>query len=99
MAFERIMGIDVKDDLEYQNYRAAMMPLLQAVGGDFAYDFKIAEVLKSRTDGKINRLFMIVFPSEAVMTEFFLSQSYLAVKEKYFNASVGDVMVISLSEK
>ena len=99
MAYERIMGIDVTDDVEYQKYRAAMTPLLHAAGGDFGYDFKIAEVLKSKTEGKINRVFTIDFPSEKVMKDFFASDRYVAVKEKYFDRSVGSKTVISLSEK
>jgi uncharacterized protein (DUF1330 family) len=99
MAYERIMGIDVTDDVEYQKYRAAMTPLLHAAGGDFGYDFKVAEVLKSKTEGKINRVFTIDFPSETVMNDFFASDSYVAVKEKYFDSSVGSKTIISLNEK
>ena len=99
MAFERIMGIEVIDDVQYQQYREAMTPLLHAVGGDFGYDFKIAEVLKSKTDAKINRVFTIDFPSEEVMNDFFGSESYLAVKKQYFDRSVASKTVISLAEK
>ena len=47
MAFERVMGLHVIDDDEYQRYRDAMEPILNAIGGSFGYDFKIAEVLRS----------------------------------------------------
>lgn len=99
MAYERIMGIDVTDDVEYQKYREAMTPLLHAAGGDFGYDFKIAEVLKSKTDDTINRVFTIDFPSEEAMSDFFASESYLAVKKQFFDRSVASRTVISLSEK
>jgi len=44
MTFERIMGLHVIDDDEYQKYREGMEPLLNAIGGSFGFDFKIAEV-------------------------------------------------------
>jgi len=44
---EYLIGLYVTDDEMYKKYRTAMYPLLQKYGGDFGYDFKIAEVLKS----------------------------------------------------
>jgi hypothetical protein len=70
MSFERIMGLEVIDD-----------------------------VLKSKTDKLINRVFTIDFPSRDMMNTLFSDQSYLEVKSKYFKHSVKSVITISIHEK
>jgi len=99
MSFERIMGIEVTNDKEYQLYRENMMPILHSFGGSFGFDFKINEVLKSKTDNAINRVFTLDFPSKEIMEEFFTNSDYLAVKEKYFLNAVNSVTTISMHEK
>ena len=99
MSYERIMGIYVSDDAEYQRYRQGMTPILNAFGGAFGFDFKIAEVLLSKSDDKINRVFTIEFPSQAVMERFFSDPKYLAVKKRHFNHSVKNSTIISMHEK
>jgi len=99
MTFERIMGIYVSNDKEYQRYREAMMPILKSFGGSFGFDFKVAEVLLSKTTDEINRVFTIEFPSKDSMDNFFSNSDYLVVKKKYFNRSVTSTTVISLHEK
>jgi len=98
MAYERIMGLDVIDDQEYQKYREAMQPILKAFGGSFGFDFKVSEVLLSKTEDSINRVFTITFPSQKNMEDFFSDNDYLAVKEKYFNQSVKSKTIISLHQ-
>lgn len=99
MSFERIMGLDVINDEEYQNYRENMIPILHFFGGSFGFDFKIAEVLKSTTNNPINRVFTLDFPSKKIMEDFFAAPEYLTVKEKYFVNSVKSVTLISMHEK
>lgn len=99
MTYERIMGIEVVDEPMYQDYRDAMTPLLNSVGGDFGFDFKVSEVLKSKTKDNINRVFTIEFPSNEIMHQFFNSADYLAIKNRYFDQSVNSITVISLHEK
>ena len=99
MSFERIMGIDVANDVDYQKYRDAMGPILASFGGSFGFDFKIAEVLKSKTEDAINRVFTIDFPSKEAMDNFFSDPSYLKVKEQFFKHSVRSVTTISMHEK
>lgn len=99
MSFERIMGLDVINNDEYQKYRDAMLPILESFGGSFGYDFKIAEVLKSKAEGTINRVFTIDFPSKKVMDSFFSDPNYLQVKSQYFDNSVKSVTIISMHEK
>ena len=76
-----------------------MIPILDTLGGSFGYDFKIAEVLKSKADNVINRVFSIDFPSKEAMGNFFSDPAYLAVKAEYFNRSVISTTMISLHEK
>ena len=99
MSFERIMGLHVTNDDEYQRYREGMLPILASFGGSFGYDFKISEVLKSKTEDSINRVFTIDFPSKEVMEEFFSNPDYLKVKDKHFKNSVKSATVISMHEK
>lgn len=99
MAFERIMGIDVTDEAEYQRYREGMLPILHQFGGDFGFDFRVSEVLKSKTDAKINRVFTIEFPSREVMENFFADPAYLVVQKRHFANSVASKTIISLHEK
>ena len=99
MAFERIMGIYVSDNEEYQRYREGMTPILHSFGGAFGYDFKVSEVLQSKTDDDINRVFTIEFPSKEVMDSFFSSPEYLVVQKQYFANSVTSKTIISMHEK
>lgn len=99
MAYERIMGLYVSDDEEYQKYRNGMMPILESFGGAFGFDFKVSEVLRSKTEDDINRVFTIEFPSKQVMDNFFADPAYLAIKKKHFSQSVGSVTAISMHEK
>lgn len=96
--FERIMGLDVSDDVEYQRYRDAMLPILTEYGGAFGYDFRIAEVLKSKTEQPINRVFTIAFPSEQVMNDFFTDPRYIEVRDRHLTPSIRSKTVISMHE-
>ncbi|WP_101758849.1 DUF1330 domain-containing protein [Oceanicoccus sp. KOV_DT_Chl] len=99
MYFERIMGIQVIDDEEYQKYREAMMPILDSFGGRFGYDFKVSEVLMSKSDNEINRVFTLEFPNSKTMQEFFSNPAYIKVKNKHFKPSVASTTVISMHER
>lgn len=99
MAYERIMGLNVIDDIEYQKYRDAMIPILTTYGGAFGFDFKVAEVLKSKTEAPINRVFTIDFPDEATMNAFFNDPGYLEAKAQHLDHSVNARTIISLHEK
>ena len=99
MSYERIMGIHINNDKEYQKYRQVMMPILNSFGGSFGFDFKIAEVLISKTNDEINRVFTIEFPNKQMMEDFFSDPEYLAAKKRHFNNSVSSITLISLHEK
>lgn len=97
--FERIMGLNVTDDIEYQKYREAMTPILKSFGGAFGFDFRVSEVLLSKSDDPINRVFTIDFPSRQTMEEFFSCPDYVAVQNKHLKHSINSKTIISLHEK
>jgi uncharacterized protein (DUF1330 family) len=99
MSYEILVGLHVVDDAKYSAYRLAMRPILSQYQGQFGYDFKIAEVLIPAENSDINRVFTINFFSKKHMENFFSDAAYLAVKDKYFSASVASVTMISSYEK
>jgi len=99
MTYERIMGIDVTDEEEYQKYRNGMIPILESFGGKFGFDFKVSDVLITKSPDKINRVFTIEFPSQEKMEAFFSNPDYLAIKKRHYYSSVKSKTVISLHHK
>lgn len=99
MSFERIMGLNVIDDQEYQIYRETMLPILRSYGGEFGYDFRVSEVLLSKTTDDINRVFTIEFPSKQKMEAFFSNPDYVAIQNKHLQNSINSKIVISMHEK
>lgn len=97
--FEMLVGLEVSNNDVYDQYRTAMKPILQQFGGEFGYDFKIAEVLKNEADANINRVFTIRFPTAEHMDNFFSNQEYLAIKQEFFEASVAHTHIIASYEK
>jgi len=99
MSYEILVGLNVLDDLKYDDYRAAMKPILSDYEGSFGYDFKVSDVLITEGNTDINRVFTINFASKNKMEGFFSDSKYLVVKEKYFVQSVGSATIISSYEK
>ena len=99
MSFEILIGLEVLDDPQYDDYRAAMKPILSSYGGRFGYDFKISEVLICEKNPDINRVFTITFKDKQQMEDFFSDPKYLQVKEQHFVDSVASVTIISSYHK
>jgi len=99
MSYERVIGLNVIDDQEYQRYREAMLPILKTYGGSFGYDFRVSEVLLSKTKDDINRVFTIEFPSKQKMEDFFTNPDYVAVQNRHLKKSINSKTVISMHEK
>jgi uncharacterized protein (DUF1330 family) len=99
MSYEILVGLNVLDDLKYNDYRAAMKPILSDYKGRFGYDFIVSDVLISEGHDDINRVFTINFASKNKMERFFADPKYLVVKETYFIESVGSATIISGYEK
>ena len=98
MAFEMLVGLNVVDDEAYQTYRDEMSPILKNYGGGFGYDFKVSEVLKSKTEAPINRVFTIYFSDEDSMNIFFSNDEYLKIRQRHFEISVTDTVIIASYE-
>ena len=43
MSYEILVGLHVVDDVIYDEYRAAMKPILSNYEGYFGYDFKVSD--------------------------------------------------------
>ena len=98
MALEMLVGLHVVDEAGYQLYRDEMTPILKSYGGEFGYDFKVSEVLKSKTKAPINRVFTIYFPNEESKDSFFSYDGYLKVRLRHFEKSVTDTTIIATYE-
>jgi uncharacterized protein (DUF1330 family) len=92
--FEILVGVEVRDEKGYADYRAAMTPLLEARGGRFGVDVEVAKVLKTPGSVAFNRLFTIRFPSAREQEEFFADPDYVAIKKRLFEPSVGGAEVL-----
>ena len=94
-----IVGLQIKNDVEYTNYREAMRPILNSYEGGFRYDFKVSETLKNEEGRPINRVFAIYFGNKNKMDAFFSNPEYLKVKSQFFDASVEATTIISAYER
>jgi uncharacterized protein (DUF1330 family) len=99
MSYEMIVGLQIKDDIAYSEYREAMAPLLESHGGGFRYDFKVSETLKNEEERPINRVFAIFFKDNDNMNSFFSNLEYLSIKSKFFDQSVEATTIISEYER
>lgn len=90
-----LVGLNVVDDNMYSDYRTEMKKVLVKYEGSFGYDFRVSEVLKSKVDHPINRVFTIEFPNKEKQSSFFTDPDYLDVKRTYFVKSVADTEIIA----
>jgi uncharacterized protein (DUF1330 family) len=95
MPFEILVGLQVLNDDIYDQYRAAMNPILERFGGGFRYDFRVAEVLQSESSHSINRVFTIHFVDETCKNAFFSDAPYLEIRQRFFERSVRATSIIS----
>ncbi|MCO4754198.1 MAG: DUF1330 domain-containing protein [Bacteriovoracaceae bacterium] len=93
---EIIVGLWVKNNTGYSNYRDEMTPILvNEYGGGFRYDFEVSKVLKNEENRPINRVFAIFFKDASNMDKFFKDSRYIEIKNKYFESSVEHTTIIS----
>ncbi|MBZ0172635.1 MAG: DUF1330 domain-containing protein [Phycisphaerales bacterium] len=91
---EILVGLHVSDEAAYARYREAMTPLLEARGGFFRLDFRVAEVLRG-PDSRVNRVFIISFPDQATMDGFFDDPEYKQIRAAHFDPAVESGGVIA----
>lgn len=75
------------------------MKVRAGYGGGLGYDFKVSEVLQSKTEAPINRVFTIYFPDRGAMSSFFSDGEYLEVKQRHFEQAVADTTIIATYER
>ena len=95
MSFEYIVGLQVDNDDLYDQYRAAMLPILDNFGGGFRYDFRVSEVLQNEAGNPMNRVFAIYFKDDKAREEFFSDTEYLKIKEEFYTPAVSATTIIS----
>jgi uncharacterized protein (DUF1330 family) len=88
------MGVHVIDETGYARYRAEMTPVLEAHGGRFVLDVRVAEVLRAPSPSAFNRLFAIRFPSAQHRDAFFADPDYQGIRAQWFEASVSGGVVL-----
>lgn len=98
MRYEMTVGLKVTNHETYAAYRAAMLPLLEAAGGGFRFDCEVARVLKGgdgEAAGRINRLFVIGFPSREAKESFFSDPGYVEIRARLFAKAVAGMTIIA----
>ena len=95
MSYEMIVGLQIKDESSYAEYRKAMKPLLEKVKGGFRYDFKIGEVLKNEAKKPINRVFIIYFEDQQKKELFFSDPAYQSIKKQFFESAVSNTTIMA----
>jgi uncharacterized protein (DUF1330 family) len=99
LAYETIVGLNIKNEALYASYRESMTPLLKNYEGGFRYDFKILETLISEDTNLINRVFLIFFKNKESKDSFFSDPNYLKIRETYFSPSVESTTIIAEYER
>jgi uncharacterized protein (DUF1330 family) len=95
MAYELVVGLDVRDQELYKQYRAEMTPLLHRIGGSFRFDFAVERTLKSEAEHDINRVFVITFPDAEVKTQFFAKAQYREIRTRLYERAVAGTTIIA----
>lgn len=97
--FEQLVGLEIKNNQQYQQYRQAMKPILQRYQGEFGYDFVVSEVLKNEAEHDINRVFTIRFLDKSLNEAFFQDAEYKQVKAQHFRPAVINSTFIASYQK
>jgi uncharacterized protein (DUF1330 family) len=94
-----LVGLQISDQEGYRRYRAAMTPILERYGGAFGYDFVVSEVLRSKVEAPMNRVFTLVFPDRDARTAFFADPQYAEVRATHFVPAVASATIIAEYEQ
>ncbi|WCL49673.1 DUF1330 domain-containing protein [Leptospira sp. GIMC2001] len=97
--FESLVGLKIKDDDLYTEYRKNMIPILEKYEGGFRYDFKIQETLKSEHSDSMDRVFIIYFKDRKSKESFFSDPDYITVRNKFFIPAVESTHILSEYER
>lgn len=93
--FELLVGMRITDEAAYARYRAAMAPILEAAGGLFRYDLRVAELLQGDATEPFNRIFILSFPDEAAKDRLFNDPAYQRARTEHFNGAVSSFTIMA----
>jgi uncharacterized protein (DUF1330 family) len=94
MPYEKTVGLYVQDNEKYDQYRKFIGPILAKHNGEFVYDCHVSDMLKPHNT-RINRLFLLRFPSNTDKEKFFTDPEYQVVRDTYFTAAVAEIHYLS----
>jgi uncharacterized protein (DUF1330 family) len=98
MSTVAFFGVQVIDPALYVEYRARIAPMLEAHGGRFEVDVRVAEVLKAPASEGFNRLFSLRFGSTDRLEAFFADPAYLAVRRDLLARAVSAIVPLGRYE-
>lgn len=93
--YELLVGMRITDEPAYARYRAAMTPILEAAGGFFRYDLRVAELLKGDAGEPFNRVFILSFPDEAAKDRLFNDPAYQKARAEQFEGAVSSFTIMA----
>jgi uncharacterized protein (DUF1330 family) len=99
MAYDRLVGMHVKDEKTYQRYREKMLPILHKFGGSFRHDFVVNKVMRSEAKHTITRVFLMTFAAKEDSVRFFADADYLKIREEFFKPAVGEYSTLAEYER
>lgn len=97
--FEVLVGLHVSDEDGYAKYREGMTPILHEMGGSFRLDLRVSEMLKGEAEDPFNRVFILSFPDESTMEQFFNNEQYQSIRAEHFDPSVKSYRLIASFER
>lgn len=95
MSLTRIVALQVTDEAGYARYREEMAGLLAAHGGEFLWDYRVAEAVRPGCAHPVNRLFALDFPDAERADAFFAHPDYLRVRARWFEPAVAGLTVLA----
>ncbi|MEO6712827.1 MAG: DUF1330 domain-containing protein [Mycobacteriales bacterium] len=76
-----VFVINIHDPAMYAGYRSRIAPVMKRHGASVRAEYEVAStIFTSGDDGRVNRLAVLLFPSDAARDAFFQDPEYLAAK-------------------
>ncbi len=91
---ENLVAIQVEDAAAYGEYRRQLAPVLDAYGAEMRFEGRISEVLSSPGEARLNRIFLLRFPSAVAARDFSEDERYLQLRDRYFTPSVPNTIFL-----
>lgn len=89
MPIDRVVGVQLRDEAGYLEYRRRIAPLLASYGAHFVLDVRVSEVVRAPIEGaQFDRLFILRFPDAAAWERFFADPGYAQIRAEHYEPSV-----------